>query len=266
MLALQCGLIAMLTVFSASGTAPWGGWLAKYIMQRPFIGGLLCGIILGDISTGVAVGAAMQLVYIGYFNVGGVSSIDLGIISFPCVALAILTDIDTAAAITLATALGTLFNALEIFSRTAFLTGCGSLMRKGCEEGNDKKIFWGYLGIPTIIYFITRGLTSFVLLYYGAGVVENLYSMLPARMVTAFNSVGAFLPCIGMATLLVFLANDVWGLVIFALGFACYGYLGLNSTSILLFALVFAYLYYRTGDKQKHIAKAEEFDEDEEVI
>lgn len=55
----------------------------------------------------------MQLVYIGYFNVGGVQSIDMGIISFPCVAIAMMSRIDTSAAIALATGLGALFTTLR---------------------------------------------------------------------------------------------------------------------------------------------------------
>lgn len=88
MRAIQCLIISIFAILSASGTAPWGGYLGKYLLQRPFIGGLICGIVFGDITQGILIGAAMQLVYIGYFNVGGVQSIDMGIISFPCVAIA----------------------------------------------------------------------------------------------------------------------------------------------------------------------------------
>lgn len=87
MRAIQCLIISIFAILSASGTAPWGGYLGKYLLQRPFIGGLICGIVFGDITQGILIGAAMQLVYIGYFNVGGVQSIDMGIISFPCVQL-----------------------------------------------------------------------------------------------------------------------------------------------------------------------------------
>lgn len=69
MRAIQCLIISIFAILSASGTAPWGGYLGKYLLQRPFIGGLICGIVFGDITQGILIGAAMQLVYIGYFNV-----------------------------------------------------------------------------------------------------------------------------------------------------------------------------------------------------
>ena len=118
---IQCIIISIFAVLSASGTAPWGGYLGKYLFQRPFIGGLVCGMVFGDLRQGILIGAAMQLVYIGYFNVGGVQSIDMGIISFPCVAVTMMSGIDTGAAIALATGLGTLFTTLEMLNRTVFL-------------------------------------------------------------------------------------------------------------------------------------------------
>ena len=122
MRAIQCLIISIFAILSASGTAPWGGYLGKYLLQRPFIGGLICGIVFGDITQGILIGAAMQLVYIGYFNVGGVQSIDMGIISFPCVAIAMMSGIDTSAAIALATGLGALFTTLEMISPTLFFS------------------------------------------------------------------------------------------------------------------------------------------------
>ena len=50
MRAIQCLIISIFAILSASGTAPWGGYLGKYLLQRPFIGGLICGIVFGDIT------------------------------------------------------------------------------------------------------------------------------------------------------------------------------------------------------------------------
>lgn len=267
---LQCFLISAINMFAGSGTSPWGGVLAKYLFQRPFIGGLICGLILGDVQTGIAVGVAMQLVYIGQFNVGGVSSIDLGMISFPCVALAISAKIDTGTAIALATGIGTIANSFIILCRNVFYVVSGNLMKKGCEEGNERKIWWGYEGLVILGTVVERFLPSFLLLYFGVDAVNAFVTMMPATLLGAISKVGSWLPCIGMAALLVYLANDAFGLIIFIIGFAAYGYLGLNSTSIIFFALGFAYLIYRSyGNKHAvtaagHTAAA--IDDEEEIL
>ena len=35
MRAIQCLIISIFAILSASGTAPWGGYLGKYLLQRP---------------------------------------------------------------------------------------------------------------------------------------------------------------------------------------------------------------------------------------
>ena len=264
---IQCVLIALLTTFSASGSVPIGGYPLKYLFQRPFIGGLLVGLILGDVQKGIIVGCAMQLVYIGYFQVGGVGSMDMGIISFPCVAIAVASNIDTTAAIALATGLATVFTSVDYVVRV-FCAMCGDMMKKAATEGNWTKFAWAYDGFPTIFYLIERGLTSFLLVYFGAGAIDALLGFLPANVMNAFGAVAKFLPAIGMAALMGYLIDDAWGIVFFIFGFAMNQYLGLSTTAIIFPAIVIAYLYYRTikGSSGKTTESGNEPASEEEII
>lgn len=262
MFAFQCFLIALLTTFASSGSAPIGGYPLKYLFQRPFIGGFLCGLILGDVQKGIIIGCAMQLVYIGYFQVGGVGSMDMGIISFPCVALAIASDIDTTAAIALATGLATVFTSIDYVVRV-FCAICGNYMKKAAEEGKWKKFGWFYVGFPTIFYLLERGLPSFLLIYLGTGAVDSVMGLLPPAIVTAFSAIAKFLPAIGMAALMGYLVEDAWGIVFFLFGFACYEYLGLSTTGIIFVAVIIAYFYYRTMGRPKQAAASNIADEEE---
>lgn len=47
-----------------------GTSFGNYTLGRPLVGGLVCGIILGDIQTGILVGIAMQVVYIALVTPG----------------------------------------------------------------------------------------------------------------------------------------------------------------------------------------------------
>lgn len=56
----------------ASIYGPWllgtmGGW---YTIGRPLIAGAVIGVILGDIKTGILIGAAIQALYIGLVTPG----------------------------------------------------------------------------------------------------------------------------------------------------------------------------------------------------
>ena len=59
-----------------------GTSIGNYTLGRPLVGGLVCGIILGDIPTGVLVGCAMQVVYIALVTPGGTVSADVRAVSY----------------------------------------------------------------------------------------------------------------------------------------------------------------------------------------
>lgn len=245
MFLIQCLIISVFAIW-ASSFAPWGGYIFKYLFQRPFIGGLVIGIILGDVERGIIIGCAMQLVYIGYFQVGGIGTFDMGIIAWPCVAIAMISNLEIPAAIALATALSALFSSFDVFIRNVVCVAAGNLMKTGCAEGDETKIFVGYWVIPVAMYILMRGVLTFVMLYYGAAPLEQLLANIPLWLTKGLSAVGMFLPAIGIAALLVFLADDIWGLLVFAVGFSAYVFLGLNSLTIIFFAILMAYFFYRT--------------------
>ncbi len=54
--AILIGICACLSSMPGMG----GSSIGNYTLGRPLIGGLVCGIILGDMTTGILVGCAMQ--------------------------------------------------------------------------------------------------------------------------------------------------------------------------------------------------------------
>lgn len=58
--AIILGIFASLSSMPGMG----GTSIGNYTLGRPLVGGLVCGIVLGDIKLGIACGVAMQLVYI----------------------------------------------------------------------------------------------------------------------------------------------------------------------------------------------------------
>ena len=59
---------AILGLFACLSSMPGlgGTSIGNYTLGRPLIGGLVCGLVLGDLKTGILVGIAMQLVYIAF--------------------------------------------------------------------------------------------------------------------------------------------------------------------------------------------------------
>lgn len=71
--AIILGIFACLASMPGLG----GTSIGNYTLGRPLIGGLVCGIVLGDVTTGILVGCAMQVVYIALVTLGGTVSADV---------------------------------------------------------------------------------------------------------------------------------------------------------------------------------------------
>lgn len=76
--AIILGIFASLSSMPGMG----GTSIGNYTLGRPLVGGLVCGIVLGDIKLGIACGVAMQLVYIALVTPGGTVSADVRAVSY----------------------------------------------------------------------------------------------------------------------------------------------------------------------------------------
>ena len=108
------GLFACLSSMPGLG----GSSIGNYTLGRPLIGGLVCGLVLGDITTGVLVGCAMQMVYIALVTPGGTVSADVRAVSYIGIPLAMVAlksyglDVGSPEGAALATSFGAMVGTL----------------------------------------------------------------------------------------------------------------------------------------------------------
>lgn len=100
------GIFACLASLPGMG----GTVVGNYTLGRPLVGGLICGLIMGDVATGIIAGAAIQIVYIALITPGGAVAADVRAISYIGVPLSIIAitniGLTGAKATSMATALG----------------------------------------------------------------------------------------------------------------------------------------------------------------
>ncbi len=118
---IEATLIGILCYLGAL-SSPWllgltGGW---YLITRPLVSGMLVGIILGDMKTGIMIGVAVQAVYIAMVTPGGSMPADLNFVAYPAIALGILSGKEPEVAVALAATIGIagtiLFNAMMVLN------------------------------------------------------------------------------------------------------------------------------------------------------
>lgn len=178
------GLFACLSSMPGLGGTSFG----NYTLGRPLIGGLVCGIILGDIKTGILVGAAMQVVYIALVTPGGTVSADVRAVSYIGIPLAMVAlnsyglSAATKEGAALATSFGTMVGTLGtvLFYGTATINLAWQHVGwKAVEKGDYHKLYLVDMVLPWISHILCSFIPALIMCKLGADVVELIKTTLP---------------------------------------------------------------------------------------
>ncbi len=273
--AVLLGLFASLSSMPGMG----GSSIGNYTLGRPLIGGLVCGIILGDMSTGILVGCSMQVVYIALVTPGGTVSADVRAVSYIGIPLAMvaLGSYGLSAASTEGAALATSFGTMVGTLGTVLFYGTATINLlwqhigwKAVEKRQYKKLYLVDMGLPWISHLACSFIPTVIMCKMGADVVEMIKKALPMdgiAMKTLFT-VGALLPCVGIAILLKQIVKQVTDFIPFLFGFALAASIGINLVSATVVAAMFAIINYKIKmlSVNKAAVAADGFDDDEEEI
>lgn len=271
---------ALLGLFACLSSMPGlgGTTIGNYTLGRPLVGGLVCGLILGDVKTGIICGVAMQLVYIALVTPGGTVSADVRAVSYIGVPLAMVAihsqglSADSADAANLAKSMGTLVGTVGtvLFYGTATMNLIWQHIGwRAIEKGQFRKLYqvdWLY---PWVSHFVFSFIPTLVMCKLGATAVTAMKDALPMDgipMKTLFT-VGALLPCVGIAILLKQIVEKVTDFIPFFVGFTLAASLGLNLVSCAVISLIFAVLFYElemAKTVKATATAADDFDDDDE--
>ena len=220
---------ALLGLFACLSSMPGlgGTSIGNYTLGRPLVGGLVCGIILGDLKTGILVGIAMQLVYIALVTPGGTVSADVRAVSYIGIPLAMIAihsyglDPSSVKAQGLATSFGTMVGTL------------GTVLFYGTATIN---LAWQHIGWTAV----------------EKGDFKTLFT------------VGSLLPCVGIAILLKQIVTKAVDFIPFFFGFTLAASLGINLVSATLIAALFALINYKIKMLSLSKTAADDLDDDDE--
>ena len=101
----QAILLGLLYYLTNNGT-PWVTGLGSVSIRQPIVCGAITGLILGDVTQGVIIGATINTLYLGFINAGGTLPADAGIGGIVGTALALSSGASAEAAIAIAVPLG----------------------------------------------------------------------------------------------------------------------------------------------------------------
>ncbi len=182
--------------------SPWllgiGGFFGLY---RPLVAGLIVGIIFGDPVKGAEIGAAINLLYIGFISAGGSIPADPSVAGWVGTALAMAGNLSSEAAITLGVAVG-LLGTIVFFTRMSVDAVFAHWADARAEAGDISGVARMNWLPPQIFLFVISFFPATIAVYLGAGVVGDGILWLGTNapwILRGFEIAGGLLPAIGIA-------------------------------------------------------------------
>lgn len=176
-------------------------------LSQPVFAGLIAGLIMGDVTTGLIIGGSMQLTILGVGTFGGASRIDANSGTLLAVAFSVALGMNPQQALaTLAVPVASLMIQTDIlarFANTYFAHRIDSKIEKFDYKGIERNYLYGM--IP---WSLSRMIPVFLALAFGGGVVKAVVGYLNSDLKwlgDGLTVAGAILPAVGFAILLRYL-------------------------------------------------------------
>ena len=210
----------------------------QFVLGRPLVAGLVVGLIMGRPVEGVIIGANINLVYLGWTDVGGARSADPTVAGTLGTALALATNASVEEAVVLGTLLGVVAN----FGYTLWMSVNSIFVPKmeaAALKADWRAMKFWYIVPPQILFYLLYGLPITLACLYGAEPVAAILGGLPAWVTRGFGAIATTLPAVGICLILKSIMNR-YTLPFFVIGFVLTIYYHINMLVLAIFAVIFA--------------------------
>ena len=212
-------------------------YMGSTMHNRPIIVATLVGLVLGDLQTGIIVGATLELVFMGAFPIGASNPPDFVSGTIISTAYIILSGSEVTAAVVLAVPIATLVLLFDNFMMTVVLTWASHIADKYAEQGDIR-------GVERVQIIFGIGNKLVLALVVGLGYILDVAA--------------GVIPAIGFAMLARMMISKKTAAFLL-LGFLMAAYFGISVTGIALFGVVVALIYVNFMGKMEVVADDNEF-------
>ena len=204
-------------------------FLGTTLLSRPLVLGPLVGLVLGDLTQGVIIGATLELIFMGNIKVGAAIPPDVITGGVLGTAFAILSGKGPAIALAIAIPVSILAEML-ISALFVLRSMLNKKFNQYAEDGNYRKIQWLHI-FSGLIRPLLMGFIVLLALQLGANAMRSFLDMIPAWVQSGLQVAGNMLPALGFALLMNLMFNKKVAPYFF-LGFIMAAYLKLPIIAI----------------------------------
>ncbi len=235
--------LSMILVVIIAFLAGMEGVLDQWQFHQPLVACTLIGLVCGQLEAGVVLGGTLQMIALGWANIGAAVAPDAALASVASAIILMLggqgrAGVDTAIAVAVPLAVAGLF--LTMVARTLAVPVVHRM--DACAEKGDIKgmDMWQYVGIA--IQGLRIAIPAAALLFIPAEVVQNFLESMPAWLTEGMSIGGGMVVAVGYAMVINMMATkEVWPF--FALGFCLAAISQLTLIALGAIALAMAFIY-----------------------
>lgn len=239
---MEISTLQIIAIFIFSCIAGMGSVLDEFQTHRPLIACTVIGLILGDLKTGVMLGGTLELIALGWMNVGAAQSPDSALASIISAILVIVGHQSIATGIAIALPVAAAGQVLTVFARTITVV-FQHAADKAAEEARFRTIdllHVSALGVQALRVAIPALVVS---LFVSADMVSSMLSAIPEFVTRGLQIAGGFIVVVGYAMVLRMMGVKYLMPFFFFLGFLAGGYLDFSLLAFGGVGVIIALIY-----------------------
>ncbi|QEH46872.1 PTS mannose/fructose/sorbose transporter subunit IIC [Aggregatibacter actinomycetemcomitans] len=244
---MEITTLQIILVFLVACICGAGSILDEWQTQRPLIACTLIGLVLGDIQTGIIIGGTLELLALGWMNIGAAVAPDAALASVISTILVIVGKQEISTGIAVAIPLAAAGQVLTYIVR-AITVGFQHAADKSVEDGNLTRLDWLHcsalmlqamrIAIPALIVALTASTDE----------VQSMLNAIPDVVTTGLKIAGGFIAVVGYA-MVINMMRAGHLMPFFYAGFVIAAYTEFNLVALGVLGIVMAVLYIQMHPK-----------------
>ena len=245
-------IIQVILVTLVAALAGMGSVVDERQTHRPLIACTLIGLVLGDLKTGIILGGTLEMIALGWMNVGAAMAPDSALASVIATILVIVGKQSIGEGIAVAIPIAAAGQVLTIFVRT--ITVFFQHKADGfAQEGNLRGIDICHLGALLLQALRVAVPSLLVAMYIGTDAVQGLLNAIPPVITGGLQVAGGFIVVVGYA-MVINMMNAGYLMPFFFLGFVTAAFTEFNLVAFGVIGLVCAIVYIQLSPKYHQVA------------
>ncbi|MDD4370862.1 MAG: PTS mannose/fructose/sorbose transporter subunit IIC [Anaerostipes sp.] len=240
-------VVQIVLLFIVACIAGMGSVLDSFQTHRPLIACTLVGIVLGDIKTGVMLGGTLEMIALGWMNIGAAQSPDSALASIISTILVIVGNQSVSAGIAIALPVAVAGQMLTVFARTITIF-FQHAADKYAEDANFKMIDICHvtaLIVQALRVAIPALLVAVVVSPEG---VKAMLNQIPDVVTGGLTVAGGFIVVVGYA-MVINMMSAKYLMPFFFLGFILAAFVDFNLVAFGAMGAIFALVYVQLNPK-----------------